>query len=345
MARSTRRVIRRLLEKHQPDITRAFLEAVEDIIGRVRIQDVEDLLRAGRIDDVLSLLDASSLAFERVAETVIDAYVDGGRGVAGLVSEGRSAPAIRASFRFDVRNLIAETWISQTSSRLVQDISESVRAGIRGFLSDGLARGDNPRRTALDLVGRISRTSNRRAGGIIGLTQTQQAWVTSARDQLLSNDPQKLKAYLKRDLRDKRFDRTVMKAIRDGQPIPRAKIDDITGRYADRVLKYRGDMIARTETIQSLNAGQFESLRQAIAGGAVDEEAITKTWRSARDGRVRASHKVLHGVKTSFLGVYETILGSRMLFPGDTSQGADAGDIIHCRCILEIFIDFARGIR
>lgn len=345
MTRTTRTLIRELLEQHEPEITRAFIEAVEDIISRVRITELERLIRNGQIDAALDLLDASPIAFDHVAEAVSAAYIEAGRGTGGLISTGRGAPALRALFRFDVRNLIAEGWLRTMSSRLVREISDSTRDGIRSYLEAGLARGDNPRRTALDLVGRISRTTNRRSGGIVGLTRQQQGWVDTARAQLLSGDVKQLKAYLQRDLRDKRFDPTVMRALQHETTLPRDKVDQIIGRYADRVLKHRGDMISRTETLQALNAGQFESVRQAINTGAVDPEAVSKTWRSSRDLRVRASHQGLHGKRLKIFELFRSVLGSRMQHPGDTSNGAQAADIVQCRCVLEIRIDFARGVQ
>ncbi len=94
----------------------------------------------------------------------------------------------------------------------------------------------NPRTTALDLVGRVNRATGQREGGFVGLTTKQAQWVLNAEAQLRNLDP----AYFQRELRDKRFDRRIMKAIREGKPLSAADIATITARYRARLLDHRG---------------------------------------------------------------------------------------------------------
>ena len=51
-------------------------------------------------------------------------------------------------------------------------------------------------------------------------------------------------------------------------------IDKLITRYKSSLLKLRGDTIARTETIQSLNRSQHEALMQAADMGAVKQKDI-----------------------------------------------------------------------
>ena len=95
-------------------------------------------------------------------------------------------------------------------------------------------------------------------GGIIGLTERQAGYVVNARRQLEELDA----GYFERKLRDRRFDRTVAKAIREGKPLAQSDIDRIVGRYSDRLLFYRGETIARTEGLTALNAGRHEGIQQ-----------------------------------------------------------------------------------
>jgi hypothetical protein len=55
---------------------------------------------------------------------------------------------------------------------------------------------------------------------VIGLTTVHSDYVARARYELLSGEPDRLRAYLNRRRRDKRFDRTITAAVRDGKPIP-----------------------------------------------------------------------------------------------------------------------------
>lgn len=199
--------------------------------------------------------------------------------------------------------------------------------------------GDNPRATALQIVGRINRATGRREGGILGLTSGQARYVANARTEL--SDPAGMADYLKRGLRDKRYDRLVMRAIRDGKPLSQADVDRIAGRYADRLLKFRGDVIARTETIASTHAAQREAMQQLIDTGRVNANQVRKVWKATGDGRTRDSHLMLHGESVRFDEPFRSpATGALMMHPGDTSMGAKGEDTIQCRCWMENRIDY-----
>ncbi|WP_287070619.1 hypothetical protein [Mesorhizobium sp.] len=117
---------------------------------------------------------------------------------------------------------------------------------------------------------------------MIGLTTVQSGYVARARDELLSGEPDQLRAYLNRKRRDKRFDRTITAAIRDGKPIPTNLVARIIGRYSDSLLKLRADTIGLHETFAALGASKDIAFQQAIAKGAVRAEAITKGWNTRR---------------------------------------------------------------
>lgn len=217
---------------------------------------------------------------------------------------------------------------------------------MRLVLDAGMTEGRNPRATALDIVGRLNRATGMREGGILGLNAAQTDAVIRARAELLSGDPAMLRNYLARARRDKRFDRLVMKAIREGRPMGRADVDAITGRYKDRLLQLRGETIARTETLASLNAGKEEGIRQLIDSGKVQRSAVKKVWRATGDDRTRDSHAALNGAEAGIDEAFVSPLtGARMMFPMDASQGAPASEIIGCRCTYELKIDYLAPFR
>lgn len=208
------------------------------------------------------------------------------------------------------------------------------------------AEGRNPRATALDITGRINRATGRREGGILGLNSAQTDAVIRARQELLSGDPAQLRNYLTRARRDKRFDRLVEKALRDGRPVAKADADRITGRYKDRLLALRGETIARTETLAGLNAGKEEGIRQLIDSGKVKRSQVKKIWRATGDSRTRDSHMALNGAEAGIDEAFTSPLtGARMMFPHDTSLGAPASETIQCRCYYEITIDYFAPFR
>lgn len=67
---------------------------------------------------------------------------------------------------------------------------------------------------------------------------------------------------------------------------------------------------------------------------AIDKGYTKKEWRTFRDNRVRHTHTMVDGVT---IGIYDAfhVGNSEMLFPKDDSMGADAKEIVNCRCVLK----------
>jgi hypothetical protein len=201
-----------------------------------------------------------------------------------------------------------------------------------------MTKGQNPRDTALGLVGRINRATGRREGGFIGLTSQQAGYVNRAKGELA--DPAKMGDYLQRSLRDKRYDRMVLKAMRDEKPLAQADIQAITGRYSDRLLKHRADTIARTETRTARHTAQHEAMQQLIDSGGVRADQVTKEWSATGDARVRDSHAAMDGQKVRFGELFTTPSGAHMRFPQDTAFGAPASEVINCRCYMQVRVKY-----
>lgn len=207
---------------------------------------------------------------------------------------------------------------------------------MRLVVNAGLEAGNNPRDTALDITGRINRETGRREGGILGLTTQQTDAVIRARVELQNLDP----AYFERKRRDKRFDSLVRKAIQSGKPLSKADIEKVIGRYKDRLLAYRGEVIARTETLASLNAGKEEGIRQLMDTGKVKASQVTKVWNATMDDRTRDTHVAMNGQAVGINGYFTTPSGALMMHPHDNSMGAPASETIQCRCWYQIKIDY-----
>ncbi|CAM3779254.1 hypothetical protein [Litorimonas haliclonae] len=184
-SRRERRALKALLESGNDKTREAFLEAVADIVDGSDVQRIIRALERNDLDGALRALNIQDEAFQIVAERVAETYVSGGRITAqGLSAVRLSQTGLKAIIRFDARNLEAERWLADMSSRLVTRIAEGQRQTVRETLRRGLEAGDNPRRTALDIVGRVQRGSNRRSGGILGLTKPQEQALSRARENL-----------------------------------------------------------------------------------------------------------------------------------------------------------------
>lgn len=328
MPTNSRRQYLELLDKVEKPIEQEFLEWVRVAVGAATIAEVEAHLREIDVDQVLRDLTVVSGGLSGTTEAIRTAYLQGGR---------FEAPAARITF--DIRNVRAENWIRNNSSEFVTRIIESQREAIRTTLESGMRLGRNPRQTALDIVGRVGKTG-RRSGGIVGLASNQAQYVANAREQLSSGDPSQMRQYFSRTRRDGRFDGIVKRAIESGKPVAAADIDRIVGRYADRLLFTRGESIGRTESIAALNAGREEAVLQAIDEGVISHEHTTGIWDATGDARTRPSHAYMEGQRRREGEPFRSSTGALMLFPGDTSLGAGAEDVISCRCFKRIEYDY-----
>lgn len=91
----------------------------------------------------------------------------------------------------------------------------------------------------------------------------------------------------------------------------------------------RAEVIARTEVISASRAGQYHG---DVQSGLV----IGKKWRSANQERTRPGHRMADGqivpLEDPFLVANGRGQLEPLMFPGDTSLGASASNVIQCRC-------------
>lgn len=88
---------------------------------------------------------------------------------------------------------------------------------------------------------------------------------------------------------------------------------------------------ARTFVTGAQNAGRQDCDVKAAAMGIHRR----KRWRSVKDGRTRHSHGLLDGQTVEIDEFFVSVLGSKMLYPGDRDHGADPSDLYNCRCCRE----------
>lgn len=342
--RSQRLVYDELLQKYGRQVADAFFKALDDLKKGVRLQQVVVAIENNDIEGALNALDIDPAAFNDMLDRIREAHTAGGNAAVDAMPK-RNPDGTALRVRFDGRAMAAEDWLRRHSSELITRTTADMRAAVRASLADSLAKGQNPRTAALDIVGRMNRVSQRRVGGILGLSVPQEEYVRSSREELASKDPKLLNNYLTRKLRDRRFDRTVTKAIREGTKPPREIAAKAVNAYERRLLKLRGETIARVETMTALQKGKRQAFDQAVADGKVKEADIKKAWRSAGDFRVRHTHVMLNGDSVRFNEPFVSASGARLMHPMDTSLGAGLSEIAGCRCDCEYRIDFLANLR
>jgi len=337
---SSREIFDALIDLFVPDIRSAFRGAMQDVVDNSIIGAMVKAIGEGDLDAAFRALGFSDAAMRPITAAIERAYEQGGIMTGKTFPKYLNTPSGRAVFRFDVRNSRSEAWLRDHSSTLVTRLTDEARTAVRNVVTEGMEAGKNPRAVALDIVGRIDPATGRRTGGIVGLTVQQERWSLNTRLDLQNLDER----YFTRQLRDKRFDRIVEKAIRDGAPLDNATVEKLVGRYRDNALRYRGETIARTEAIHALNQAEFEAHKQALDMGAMKESAVRRHWDSSGDSRVRWSHKSMdRKYNKAGVGMDEPFVspsGAKMMFPGDTSLGAPGDEVIMCRCRVRLKVDW-----
>lgn len=340
--KSARQLVDELVQRHEPRLREAFLAAIDDIRNSITLRIIVERLERGDVTGAIEAMQVEPEAFSRLEQAMFDAYADGGQAEVGNLPLVRDPDGNRVIFRFGIRNPEAEAWLREHSSTLVTRIVDDQREAIRQHLTTGLAEGRNPRQTALETVGRVARGSNRREGGIIGLTAPQERYVTAARLELLSGDPEALRHYLTRGRRDRRFDRAVMKAIREERPLDADTVNKITGRYADRLLQLRGEMLAQNETQEAISKARVDAIRQQILAGKIDAQAVTKVWRHTPQEHPRLHHQAMNGKSVAYGEDFELPNGVRMAYPH--APNAPISEKMGCKCTFSFKIDFFAAV-
>lgn len=335
---SPRERFEQLVATWEPLLRAAFMEAIDDIRSNIVLRRIVERLERQDIAGAIRALNLDEAAFRPLEEAIRQAFNGGGVAAVEQMPALREPDGHRIVVRWDARNLAAENWLREHSATLVANIVEDQKVAIQAALEEGLSRGDNPTKTALNVVGRVNRVTGKREGGVIGLTAQQSAYVAKVRQELSLADPEGIRNYLERTRRDKRFDRTIMKALKDGKPLPAETVDRITSRYADGLLKLRADTIALHETFEALNTSKEIAFRQQIDKGRVQAQNVTKTWRRSASEHPRVQHTMMVGQTVRFDQPFMAPDGTAIPYPH--APGVPARHTLGCRCYCEFRIDF-----
>lgn len=133
-------------------------------------------------------------------------------------------------------------------------------------------------------------------------------------------------------LRDKEGIRNQMKGQLMTGLLKGEGINKIARRLKDVSEKSLKDSIriARTETTRVANGAKMDIGKEGQRLGYEME----KVWIATTDGRVREDHLAMNGVAVDQDDPFILPDGSKMMFPGDISLGADASQVCNCRCTI-----------
>ncbi len=311
--------IEKLLDKTEAKFAKAFREYIKGLKSAAQLKIVMQYLENNDIEGLVKHFNNSKKPFASIiaAAMLETGYME----TASLQPkikrylDRKTPPGLRSpvvGIEFQISNERAAQILREQTATLITQINETQRQVIYATLADAQIEGKHPRDIGRAIVNNI------------GLTTRQEAAVKNYERLLRAGS----KEALTRDLRDRRSD----SKIRRGAALDESQIQRMVISYRNRYEKYRGDMIARTESHKAVNQAQQEALRQSIEQAGINPNDVKQQWRSTRDKRTRDSHDAINGQKQKLGQPFVTPSGAKLMHPSDTSLGAPASEVIQCRC-------------
>lgn len=331
------------LRRVSPAFADAFEQAVQDIRSTAQRRAIEEAIKRAvesgnvvqGVQEVTQALNLGAEFWAPLDRQVQEAFETGAIYQLSTLPKKPLPNTGPLVVRFQGRHPRAEAWTRDHAARLITEISDDTREVIRGLITEAVETSRPYRRVTADLIGRTS--GNQLTGGLIGLHSRQAAAVRNARSDLEALSPN----YFNRLRRDRSFDGLVRKAIDAGEPLSAADVDRIAGRYSDRLLRLRGETIARTEANKAMNAGRAEAIVQLVERGDVPQDAVSIIWDATPGPRTRDSHRALNGAQIKWGERFVSpVTGATLRWPHD--EEAPGAETINCRCSARFRVDYRR---
>lgn len=249
---SSARVISRraaLLAELTPAMQRQILRAIAETVNGLVLVEVRRALEANDLNAA-----AAAIPWEEIGEPILRTALppllrDGVEGA------GRATARLLledldvpdSPFEFDVVRESAGRWIRTEAGTLIRDLGETRLESLRLILD----------RAILDSISPLDAARLIRDARLVGLTPRDATAVLNFR----------------------------ARQLRDG--VRRDGVEELTRRYAKRLLNTRTEAIARTEMVRAYAAGQRELWAQALDQGVVGPEALQE-WVTVDPCRICA---------------------------------------------------------
>lgn len=300
----TKRHLERLLAKYEPKIRNKFRSVMQKVKHQWTVAQLEAALEGGTI---AAVLDDIEKAGGIVAAELASVQANAASHVATALTK-----QLDTLVHYDGTNARAVDALRRHRLRLVGGLRDDQRTAILDVLSDRVH--ENPRQQAVAIR------------DALGLGSAQERWIASYRRKLVALD----RGALGMNLRDARFDEITERAIDTGKALTPAQVDKMVDRYAARALKYRSEVVARTESLRAVQEGAEEMYAQAIETGTVDPACTVCTWHAGSAPPTRDSHAAMKGQKRPFGVAFTSGAGYDLRYPCDPD--APASETVQCRC-------------
>lgn len=307
---SERQRLDNLLTQQEVKIGGAFLKFVDSLQSDKILKEINDAIEANDFTRIDRIIDSYIITFANIFPAVFSTVA---ASEAERMIEDLSPTAIAVGF--DSTHPRAADKARQGRMELLRGLTIQQRQATQQAIASAFETGYSPRQVA-----RAIRES-------IGLTPRQEQAVRNYRRMLESQSAEALS----RELRDRRFDRTVRNAFSGDKvkTLTSDQIDKMVEAYRKNSVNHRALVIARTQGLRAMNEARNEALEQVMEPLSEFYVAF-KTWIATHDGRTRDWHASMTGQKVRMGQPFVDGLGNVLQFPGDPSAPAET--TISCRC-------------
>lgn len=335
------------LDRLEPALRDAFLQAIDQITNAVRLQQLEALILAGDIEGAVEALRLEQGFFGPLYEAQRSTYMTGGPLALSGLRIRDPYDGSRFVFSFNGRHDRAERWIREQSSRLITEVIEEQKEQARIVIREAAEAGQHPRDTARAIVGKVDPATGKRVGGILGLDRARRGVFQKIIDGMATPEGVRDLVTVPRDGSapyvtltsvNEATKQRILRAYAKGEAVPPADIAISRKQLRNKLLKDRGDTIARTEALNGLRAGRHEGMEQLVESGVVRRDQVRIRWQATLDSRLRDTHRHLHNQTVSMGDFFNPAPGVFMQYPGDLEHSPGnpkglAANTIQCRCL------------
>lgn len=303
--------IERMYNKQARVIRGAFTTFLVETTLPDRLKIVEEIAHSGRIERILEVIDNE---IERFANTLVMVSINSGNEEARVIVSNLKAMAKAGEIDWSDKQIAQ--MLNRTKVNTVQNLTRDQREAVRENLIEGIRAGETPAKLA------------RRFKTEIGLTKKQRQYVRAYQQALeMSN-----RSALSPELRPRRFDRQIERAIEENDVLSADQIERMVGAYSRNLINHRADTIAKTESLKLVSQARHIAARRAIEQSGLDRSKATKTWLRTSAAHPRETHLSMVGDTVGIDEAFTSPTGARLLHPGDTSLGAGPQDVVNCQC-------------
>lgn len=301
--------ILRWADQQEPFLRAAIRDAWRQVQASINVAELLRRLQANDVDGVVQLL-LSSPEAKVVEARLRNAYA---RALQTTRTNAARGFVLRIEAPVADQRMVdlVREWENDAFRRMLQE----AREGLREQVATEMARGIGPRQMAVALKAEVGR---------VGLTAYDERIIASFRRAL---EEGRTADALGRALRDRRFDRSLLK------PLTPAQIDTMVDAYRRKLIAFRAETFARTSALQASNDAALAVWEDAVAQGRVPLEQVRRFWVVAEDERLCPTCAPIPGLNPNGVGLRDSF---------NTPNGLKRNPVMHPRCRCTVWVRIVR---